>query len=255
MSPHEPPAPVRLRGIASFLGRPIGDLEDLRPGDVAMVGLFHDHDDFIGFGARFAARQIRYASRPAYGLVDSDRTAPTADADAAGRVFDLGDLNVFPLERPRHCAVLQGQLAAMLAVGARVVVVGGSMSLHEVVAAAMGPPMAAPSLPSLRIGAPSRCGAPSGVFGAVPDQRGALGAAFLEVDLGGLFDPAAGRHAASGLLAALGALSMRQVRVAHLTGFAPELDLSARHETALAARILQKLVQAMVRGVRDALAP
>jgi hypothetical protein len=56
------------------------------------------------------------------------------------------------------------------------------------------------------------------------------------------------------LLTTLRSLNLRQVRVAHLTGFAPELDLSARRETALAAHVLEVLVQCLVAGGRDALA-
>jgi hypothetical protein len=247
MIPREASKAVALRGISSLLGLPIGDLEDLRPGDLALVGLFNDHEDRVGFGARFAARQIRYASRPAYGM------AAQAWATMPGRerVFDVGDLNVFPLEPQRQYMALQAQLASMLDVGARVVVVGGAMSLNGVVGAALGVCQAASGLPALRIGGRAQ-GAPG--TDPVPEGTGTTEPVFLEVVLDRLFDPAAGQHAASRLLTTLGSLNLRQVRVAHLTGFAPELDLSARRETALAAHVLEVLVQCLVAGGRDALA-
>lgn len=239
--------PVALRGISSLLGLPIGDLEDLRPGDLALVGLFNDHDDRVGFGARFAARQIRYASRPAYGM------ATSASNTRPGRVrmLDLGDMNVFPLELQRQFKTLEAQLASMLGAGARVVVVGGAMPLKTVVGAALGVCQAPSGLPSLRIG-----GLAHGGLGTEPglDGTGPSEPVFLEVVLDRLFDPAAGQHAVSRLLRTLRSLNLRQVRVVHLTGFAPELDLSARRETALAAHVLEVLVRCLVEGVPDALA-
>jgi hypothetical protein len=106
-----------LRAPASFLGLPTGDLEDLRPGDIALVGLFLDHGDNRGFGARFAARQIRYASRPAFGM---GARAPEVTGRHRGRLFDLGDLNVFPLEPPRQREALLRQFTALLSSGANI---------------------------------------------------------------------------------------------------------------------------------------
>ena len=50
--------------IPSFLGVPVGDLEDLVPGQVAMAGYFCDNLDRPAAGQRYLARQLRYASRP-----------------------------------------------------------------------------------------------------------------------------------------------------------------------------------------------
>ena len=130
----EPPA---LRPPASFPGAPTGELEDLAAGDVALVGLFLDHGDATGFGARFAARQIRYASRPAHGTALAGPVVPAGAAPGRpGRVLDLGDLNVFPLEPARQREALERQFAALLERGARFVVVGGAQDLGPVAMAA-----------------------------------------------------------------------------------------------------------------------
>ena len=73
----------------SFLCAPVGDLDRLGPGIVALAGLFLDHGDQTAFGRRFAARQLRYAC-----ALDRIRSRAAC--------VDLGDLNVFPLEPARQ---------------------------------------------------------------------------------------------------------------------------------------------------------
>jgi hypothetical protein len=226
----DPGEPV-LRPPASFLGAPTGDLEDLAAGDVALVGLFLDHGDATGFGARFAARQIRYASRPAYGVP----LEPVATPARHGRVLDLGDLNVFPLEPARQREALERQFAALLGSGARFVVVGGAQELGAIVVAAAG-----------HAGAAGRALSPVALHG---DGAHALrlappaGELFVTVNLAPLLDAAADRRAKTRLIESIHALPPGRVRAAHLTGLAPELDLSARAETALAARVLEALAR------------
>lgn len=227
----EPPA---LRPPASFPGAPTGELEDLAAGDVALVGLFLDHGDATGFGARFAARQIRYASRPVHGTALAGPVVPAGAAPGRpGRVLDLGDLNVFPLEPARQREALERQFAALLERGARFVVVGGAQDLGPVAMAAAhragqySQPLAAVALRGGATGPPPAPPPPTELF--------------VTVDLAPLFEPAAGRRAKTQLLEAIQRLPAGRVRAAHLTGLAPELDLSARAETALAARMLQAL--------------
>lgn len=223
-------AQVSTRGIATFLGAPIADVEALAPGDIALVGLFMDHGDAHGFGARFAARQIRYASRPAYS------TGPTK-SDATARVFDLGDLNVFPLEPERQREALERQLQLLLATGAHIVVVGGAMALQDIVmrAASHGAPPAA--LRGICLAAGQR---------AEPIAQDLP--LFVSVDLARFLGPTCGPRPKAQLLAAIEALPASQVRVAHVLGLAPDLDLTARHETAVAALALDALVRHLRTG-------
>jgi arginase family enzyme len=99
--------------IPSFLGVPVGDLEDLVPGQVAMAGYFCDNLDRPAAGQRYLARQLRYASRP---------------ENAPANVIDLGDVNVFPLEADKHFAAVISQCEAVLETGARMILVGGDSS-------------------------------------------------------------------------------------------------------------------------------
>lgn len=217
-----------LRAPASFLGLPTGDLEDLVPGDIALVGLFLDHGDNRGFGARFAARQIRYASRPAFGM---GARAPEVTGRPRGRLLDLGDLNVFPLEPPRQREALLRQFTALLSSGARFVVVGGSADLDGIAIEAARLADGARDLRPLTLpGA-----------GASDARTPAQADLFVTVDLAPALDPAAGRGARSRLIEAVGALPACRVRAAHLTGLAAELDVSARAETAFASRVLEAL--------------
>jgi arginase family enzyme len=99
--------------IPSFLGVPVGDLEDLVQGQVAMAGYFCDNLDRPAAGQRYLARQLRYASRP---------------ENAPANVTDLGDVNVFPLEPDKHVSAIISQCEAVLETGARMVLVGGDSS-------------------------------------------------------------------------------------------------------------------------------
>jgi len=225
-----------LRPPASFLGAQTGDLEDLAAGDVALVGLFLDHGDATGFGARFAARQIRYASHPAYGMT---LVEPAATPAGQGRVLDLGDLNVFPLEPARQREALARQFVALLGSGARVVVVGGAQDLGAIVVAAAGHAGTA----GRTLSPVALCGDGAHAFRVAPPA----GELFVTVDLAPLFDAAADRRAMTRLVASIRALPPGRVRAAHLTGLAPELDLSARAETALAARVLEALARQLAR--------
>lgn len=222
------------RGHASLLGAPVGDLEDLAPGDVGLVGLFMDHGDTAGFGARFAARQIRYTSRPAYGMAPS----PGAPIVRRGRLFDLGDLNVFPLEPARHREALERQFVALLGTGARFIVVGGSMRLEAIMAGAARLRSHAAPVHTLVVDGLERSV-------EIPSE----GHLFATVDLAHLFEPAAAGRPKTRMLHAIRALPPERVLAAHLTGLAPELDLSARHDASVAALMLDALVRHLGAGV------
>ena len=106
-------AQVQFDAIPSFLGAPVGDLEDLRPGQVAIAGYFCDNLNRPAAGQRYLARQLRYASRL---------------GNTSTNAIDLGDVNVFPLEPNKHFPALVSQCEAVLETGARMVLVGGDSS-------------------------------------------------------------------------------------------------------------------------------
>lgn len=104
---------IRFDAIPSFLGAPVGDLEDLLPDHIAIAGYFCDNLDRPAPGQRSLARQVRYASRT--GIVPAC-------------AFDVGDLNVFPLEVGKHETAVTAQCGAIFKTGARMVFVGGDLS-------------------------------------------------------------------------------------------------------------------------------
>ena len=106
-------AQIQFDMIPSFLGVPVGDLEDLVPGQVAIAGYFCDNLDRPAAGQRYLARQLRYASRL---------------GKAPANAIDLGDVNVFPLEPDKHFSAVTSQCEAVLETGARMVLVGGDSS-------------------------------------------------------------------------------------------------------------------------------
>ena len=106
-------AQIQFDTIPSFLGVPVGDLEDLVPGQVAIAGYFCDNLDRPAAGQRYLARQLRYASQPGMSSADT---------------IDLGDVNVFPLEPDKHFSAVISQCAAVLETGARMVLAGGDSS-------------------------------------------------------------------------------------------------------------------------------
>jgi hypothetical protein len=106
-------AQIQFDSIPSFLGVPVGDLEDLVPGQIAIAGYFCDNLDRPVAEQRYLARQLRYASRP---------------ENAPANAIDLGDVNVFPLEPDKHFSAVVSQCEAVLKTGARMVLVGGDSS-------------------------------------------------------------------------------------------------------------------------------
>lgn len=116
---------VKTRPISTFLGAPIGDLEDLSPGMIAIAGIYCDHFGEGVPGARFAARQIRYSSWQ--GLYQEPITIST------NGLIDIGDLNVFPLEPQRHEKILSEQSEKIFRKGARLLSVGGDYTVSPAI--------------------------------------------------------------------------------------------------------------------------
>lgn len=105
-----------LRPVSTFFGAPVSDIEGLRLGDIAAVGVYCDHFSAGRPGGRFAARQLRYSST-------------SSKASASRSVVDLGDFNVFPLEPERTQDVLSEQSQRIVATGAKLFAIGGDYSV------------------------------------------------------------------------------------------------------------------------------
>ncbi|MCA3630791.1 MAG: arginase family protein [Methylobacterium sp.] len=209
--------------IASLLGAPIVDIEHVMPGDLCLVGLFEDHSDSLHFGARFAARQIRYAS-----LGESSICQPAGQA----RVLDLGDLNVFPLERERNLAALIRQVTAIAERGAVPIIVGGAFDMGNVM---QGVAERSTGCEVARIRLPNLASDTTTL-----DQQSAV---VLTVDVA-LCTPFsfAEKRPLARLRQAIEGLNAQCIKAVHLTGLAPELDLCGRHESALGDHVLRLIV-------------
>ena len=218
-------AQIQFDTIPSFLGVPVGDLEDLVSGQVAMAGYFCDNLDRPTAGQRYLARQLRYASRP-----------PKAPANA----IDLGDVNVFPLEPDKHFSAVISQCEAVLETGARMVLVGGDSS----------------GLKALGIAARQVTGADISVIpvtGGIADNLSHTQPAILSVDLqelAGIWMSHPSRLTGlspAQMIAQIDA-TPGNVIAAVVYGLAPALDHRGTTETCAALAILQAVVERLEKG-------
>jgi hypothetical protein len=210
---------VPTSAIPTFLGAPIGDVEDLCPGDVGMVGLFLDHGARGRFGQRFAARQIRYASAAA-GL--------RPPCGPRGRCLDLGDLNVFPLQPVKQEQALRRQVELIMETGATPIIVGGR-SLPFSLGACLT------SGRTLHVGGDS--------IEASDDEM--LG---LLVDVAPLCDVRASNRSLTALLSTLRCIPAERIGAVHVSGVAPDLDVGGRFEASLAMHVLEALTAHCIGG-------
>lgn len=221
---------IQFEAIPSFLGLPVGDLEDLSPGNIAISGYFCDNLDRPDPGQRYLARQMRYFSRRSPSM-----RPPVTEA------LDLGDVNVFPLEPEKHLDAILLQCQRVLKTGARLVLVGGDASgLQALQAAAqaylgMDVPIA-PVTNNVQAEAFS------------PDQP-----VVLSVDLQALSPLLLSRpkrlmgHTPSELIARIKAASGEAVAAA-VFGLAPALDGRGRREVEAAQAVLQAVVERLQTG-------
>lgn len=220
-------AQIQFDTIPSFLGAPVGDLEDLVPGQVAIAGYFCDNLDRPAAGQRYLARQLRYASR-----------LGAAPANA----IDLGDVNVFPLEREKHTSAVIAQCEAVLETGARMVLVGGDTSGRE----ALG--IAARHVTGADVPVVSAAG---GVTGNLPEAQPII----LSVDLQELAgnwmsQPRRLSGQSPAQMVAQVIATPGDVIAAAVFGLAPALDNRGVTETQAALAILQALVGRLEKGAR-----
>jgi len=120
-------------GIATFLGAPQGTLEDLTPGSYAVVGVPYDYACGSRPGGRWGPRAIRQSSLYFDCLLQSgsDREFSDISADEtfsipdALRIFDLGDVPVFPMDVQRTIESVAEFIAQVTKTGATPMVLGG----------------------------------------------------------------------------------------------------------------------------------
>ena len=110
-----------MQSVPSFFGAPIGDIEDLSEEKIALTGLFCDHFSGGEPGARYAARQLRYASLPL--LTHGPNISPPKN------IIDVGELNVFPIEPHKTQSILKEQSLRIHQTGAKLLALGGDYSL------------------------------------------------------------------------------------------------------------------------------
>ena len=132
------PPRAALSGVPTFFNAPVADLEDVGPGDVAVVGIYCDHYGEGEPGARFLPRQFRYACA-------LDGRGPPSG------VFDLGDLSVFPLEPQRCLEALSDQARRLGRSGAQMLAIGGDYGLTPALLAGLRAAQPSGTLGVLRI--------------------------------------------------------------------------------------------------------
>ena len=101
----------RISGIMTFMRAPVGRLEDLKEGMVAVAGVFYDLSSTARVGSRFATITVRETS--GYYPYVGDR------------MVDLGNLNVTHLDWPKTSSDLRQQMYQIARLGATPVILGG----------------------------------------------------------------------------------------------------------------------------------
>ena len=220
-------AQIQCTMIPSFLGLPVGDLEDLIPGQVAIAGYFCDNLDRPMAGQRYLARQLRYISH-------SNKALPNA--------LDLGDVNVFPLEPDKHFSAVISQCQTVLEADARLVLVGGDCSGLKALTSAAGKIKGA-DVPVVSI--------TGGITGNLSETQPIILSVDLQ-ELAGIWMSQPRRLAGlspAQMIAQIGA-TKGHVIAAAVFGLAPALDIRGSTETRAALTILQAVAERLERGAR-----
>jgi arginase family enzyme len=109
---------------------PLGDVEDLKEGMVAIVGVNFDMSTTGRRGARYSPLKIRessqyYANRLEGTGVIEITTGEVLEKAERSRILDLSDMNVYPMEWPKTEAALRSQMTNIASRGPIIVVLGG----------------------------------------------------------------------------------------------------------------------------------
>ena len=120
------------QGLPTFTRAPVGDIEDLEEGMVAVVGVPYDVAGTGRVGSRIAPRVIREASLRYTMMVAVDSVDPNThtrlhvpDGDLRGKVLDLGDTNVYPVDWPKMEIHLRRSMYEVARRGALPIFLGG----------------------------------------------------------------------------------------------------------------------------------
>ncbi len=101
----------RVSGVLTFMRAPVGRLEDLKEGMVAVAGVTYDLSTTARLGARFAPITIRETS--GYYTYTGDR------------IVDLGNLSIAHLDWPKTASELRRQMYEIVRLGVTPVILGG----------------------------------------------------------------------------------------------------------------------------------
>jgi arginase family enzyme len=129
---------IQPRPAATFFGAPVADIEDLRSGMIAVIGVYCDHFCEGHPGGRFAARQIRYVS------------TKTSHGESLP-IVDLGDFNVFPLDPERTLESLTRQSQHVIAAGAKLFAIGGDYSMTPAIVRGISRELGSESIAVIRL--------------------------------------------------------------------------------------------------------
>jgi agmatinase len=120
-------------GIATFMRRPMGSVETLRPGTVAVLGVPFDGTSGSRPGARWGPRGIRQSSAYFDYFLRSSPDDRYVDLETGEEVrfpedlalVDLGDTELFPTDLARTSAAIAGLVERVVRAGAFPLVLGG----------------------------------------------------------------------------------------------------------------------------------
>ena len=101
----------RISGILTFMRAPVGRLEDLKEGMVAVAGVTYDLSSTARLGARFAPITLRETS--GYYTYSGNK------------IVDLGNLSVSHLDWPKTASGLRRQMYEIARLGVTPVILGG----------------------------------------------------------------------------------------------------------------------------------
>ena len=129
MESRETPKPTP-EGVLTFMRAPLGDVEDLREGIVAVVGVNFDMSTTGRRGARYSPLKIRETSQYYARNLEGDgvieiTTGEVLESADRSRILDISDMNVYPMEWPKTEAALRSQMTDIAGRGPTIVVLGG----------------------------------------------------------------------------------------------------------------------------------
>jgi agmatinase len=115
--------------ILTFMRSPAGDLHDLKDGMVAVAGVNYDISSTARIGARFAPYSIREASIASSAHLEGDEFVDLNTMQVihyiGGKIIDLGDLQVSPVNWEKTESNLKRQMYEICRRRATPVIIGG----------------------------------------------------------------------------------------------------------------------------------